>query len=105
MLAYQAGMAKFEGTETRVFGISTDNTPSQQAFAKQLNINFPLLSDFAKREVAAKYGVLIADRGFANRATFVVDRDGKIVHVEEGSSALDPSGAETACSRLAHRSR
>ncbi len=98
-------MAKFEGAGTKVFGISTDNTPSQQAFAKQLNLGFPLLSDFAKREVAAKYGVLIPDRGFANRATFVIDRDGKIVHIEEGSSALDPSGAETACSRMAHRTQ
>jgi peroxiredoxin len=104
MLAYQAGMSKFDGAETKVFGISTDNTPSQQAFAKQLNLNFPLLSDFAKRDVAGRYGVLIADRGFANRATFVVDREGKIVHIEEGSSAIDPTGAETACSRLAHRS-
>lgn len=103
MLAYQSGMAKFEGVESKVFGISTDNTPSQQAFAKQLNLTFPLLSDFAKREVAAKYGVLLPERGFANRATFVVGRDGKIVHIEEGSTAIDPTGAETACNRLAHR--
>jgi peroxiredoxin len=103
MLAYQAGIAKFEGAETKVFGISGDNTPSQQAFAKQLNLAFPLLSDYATRETMAKYGVLVPNRGFANRATFVVDRDGKIVHIEEGNSALDPTGAETACSRLSHR--
>jgi alkyl hydroperoxide reductase subunit AhpC len=53
--------------------------------------------------VAAKYGVLIPERGFANRATFVVGPDGKIVHIEEGSGAIDPTGAETACNRLAHR--
>ena len=103
MLAYQAGIAKFEGSEAKVLGISTDNTPSQQAFAKQLNVSFPLLSDFAKREVTAKYGVLIPERGFANRATFVVDKEGKIVHIEEGTAALDPTGADTACSRLAHK--
>jgi peroxiredoxin len=102
-LAYQAGYAKFQNTETKVFGISADNTPSQAEFAKQLKLQFPLLSDFAKRETLAKYGVLIPERGFANRATFVIDRDGKIVHIEEGSSAIDPTGAETACSRLAHR--
>jgi hypothetical protein len=38
--------------------------------------------------------------GVANRATFVVDLDGKIQHIEEGSAAIDPTGAETACSRL-----
>ena len=86
-----------------MFGISADNTPSQAEFAKQLKLAFPLLSDFARREVIAKYGVLWPDRGFANRATFVVDKEGKIEHIEEGSSALDPTGAETACSRLAHK--
>jgi peroxiredoxin len=105
MLAYQAGIAKFEGNDVKVFGISTDNTPSQQAFAKQVNASFPMLSDFSKREVAKSYGVLIESMGMANRATFVVDKDGKIVHIEEGSSAIDPTGADTACSRLAHKAQ
>jgi alkyl hydroperoxide reductase subunit AhpC len=38
--------------------------------------------------------------GVANRATFVVDIDGLIQHIEEGSAAIDPTGAEAACSRL-----
>ena len=103
MLAYQAGIAKFDGVETKVFGISTDNTPSQKEFASKLNLSFPLLSDFSKREVAKEYGVLIPTAGVANRATFVIDKDGKIQHIEEGSGAIDPTGAETACSRLAHK--
>ena len=92
-----------EGIETQVFGISADNTPSQKAFAEKLNLTFPLLSDFAKRQVAADYGVLIADRGFANRATFVIDKEGRIQHIEEGSAAIDPTGAETACARIHHK--
>jgi peroxiredoxin len=103
MLAYQAGIAKFDGNETKVFGISTDNTWSQKEFAKQVNASFPMLSDFATRSAAKEYGVLIPELGMANRATFVVDKDGKIAHIEEGQSALDPSGADTACSRLAHK--
>lgn len=65
----------------------------------------PLLSDFSKRDVAKEYGVLIAEVGVANRSTFVVDKEGKIVHIEEGNSAIDPSGAELACSRLGHKSQ
>ena len=103
MLAYQAGIAKFDGVDTKVFGISTDNTPSQKEFAAKTNITFPLLSDFSKREVSKDYGVLIPAAGIANRATFVVDMEGKIQHIEEGSGAIDPTGAETACSRLAHK--
>ena len=103
MTAYQAGIAKFTGVETRVFGISTDNVPSQKEFAAKLSLTFPLLSDFAKRQVAADYGVLMPSTGVANRATFVVDQEGKIQHIEEGSGAIDPTGAELACSRLSHK--
>jgi peroxiredoxin len=102
MLAYQAGIAKFEGVDTQVFGVSTDNSPSQKEFADKLKLAFPLLSDFSKRQVAKDYGVLIAESGVANRSTFVIDKEGKIQHIEEGSGAIDPTGAETACSRL-HR--
>ena len=61
MLAYQSGIAKFDASETKVFGISTDNTPSQKEFAAKTNVQFPLLSDFAKRKVAADYGVLMVE--------------------------------------------
>ena len=103
MQAYQAGIARFEGAETKVFGVSTDNLPSQRIFAQQNNLSFPLLSDFAKRQVAAAYGVLSVEQGVANRATFVIDKEGKITYIEEGNTAIDISGAEGACSRLAHK--
>jgi peroxiredoxin len=103
MLAYQAGIAKFEGADTQVFGISTDNTPSQKEFAEKNKLTFPLLSDFSKREVSTEYGVLIPEYGVANRATFVIDKEGRIQQIEEGKTAIDPTGAETACSRLHHK--
>jgi len=96
-------MPKFDSSETKVFGISTDNTPSQAEFANKNNVTFPLLSDFAKRTVTAAYGVLIPELGVANRATFVVDKEGKIAWIQEGNQAIDPTGADTACSRLAHK--
>jgi len=101
-------MPKFDGSETKVFGISTDNTPSQKEFAAKNSVTFPLLSDFAKRSVATAYGVLITQgvgEGMANRATFVVDKEGKISYIQEGSSAIDPTNADTACSRLAHKDK
>ena len=104
MLAYQAGIAKFEAADTKVFGISTDNTPSQREFALKNNSSVPQLSDFSKREVSEAYGILNRDAGVSNRATFVVDKEGKIIYIQEGNEAIDPSGAETACSRSAHKS-
>ncbi len=99
MKAYQAGIAKFEGMETQVYGISTDNSPSLRVFAEQTGASFPLLSDFM-RAVSKQYGVLVEARGVANRSTFVIDMEGKLAFVEEGNTAVDPAAAETACSRL-----
>ena len=67
------------------------------------NITVPFLSDFSKREVSAAYGVLNKDAGVANRATFVIDKEGKITYIEEGNTAIDPTGATEACSRSAHK--
>jgi peroxiredoxin len=96
-------MSKFDASETRVFGISTDNTWSLKEFAAKNNATFPLLSDFAKRQVSKDYGVLSPEAGVANRATFVVNKEGKIAYIQEGTAAIDPTGADTACSWLAHK--
>lgn len=103
MQGYQLNLSKFEGSGAQVFGVSTDNTPSQRRFAEDLKVAFPMLSDFATRQASKDYGILIAERGIANRATFVVDKDGRIQHIEEGQGAVDITGAETACSRLAKK--
>jgi len=100
MTAYGANLSKFEGMDTQVFGVSTDNSPSQKVFATQTNATFPMLSDFLDRKVSKDYGVLMPARGLANRATFVVDKEGKIAFIEEGSAAVDISNTEMACSRL-----
>jgi peroxiredoxin Q/BCP len=86
-----------------VFGVSTDNVPSQREFGTKIGSTVPFLSDFAKRETATAYGVLNKDAGVANRATFVIDQDGKITYIEEGNTAIDPIGATDACSRSAHK--
>ncbi len=87
---------------TQVFGISSDNLPTLKHWSDEhLKLSFPLLSDF-QRKASAAYGILMPS-GVANRATFVIDIDGTIQHIDEGSAALDPTGAETACSRLKKR--
>ena len=99
MNAYQAGIAKFEEAGAQVFGISTDNLPTLRHWSEEeLKTTFPLLSDF-QRKASAAYGIL-QPSGVANRSTFVIDIDGKIQHIEEGSAAIDPTGAATACSRI-----
>jgi peroxiredoxin Q/BCP len=47
--------------------------------------------------VAARYGGVVPIVGVANRATFVVGRDGRIAEIVTGGDAIDPSRAIAAC--------
>ena len=82
--------------------MSVDSVPANREFAKQLEITFPLLSDF-KRTVVKDYGVFNEEQGFGNRATFVIDKEGIIRHIDEGNVAIDPTSAADACNVLTHR--
>jgi len=99
MTAYQAGIAEFNGVEAQVVGISTDDLDTLKRWSTELKTAFPMLSD-ANRKVSGQYGVLAGVLGFANRTTFVIDTEGRIQHIEEGSAALDPAGAATVCKRI-----
>ncbi len=103
MKAYQAGMQKFQDAGAKVFGVSTDNTPSLKEFVAKLGLPFPLLSDFLDRHVTKAYGIYIEKYGIANRVTFVIDKEGKIDFIEQGGDAIKIMGAGDACSRLAHK--
>jgi peroxiredoxin len=76
-----------------------DSPFANKRFAQDLGVTFPLLSDF-KRKAAKDYGVLNEEGGYATRATFVVDKEGIIRHIEQGNAAIDPTGAYQACSML-----
>ena len=61
---------------------STDPIEENTKFGAEQKADFPLLSDPTK-EVATKYGVLNAQRGFANRWTFYIGKDGKILAIDK----------------------
>lgn len=97
MQAYQADIAKFDEKDTQILGISMDSSPANKRFAEDIAVTFPLLSDW-KRNVVKDYGLLDENSGYSARATFVVDKEGIIRSIEEGRTAIDPSGAYQACS-------
>jgi peroxiredoxin len=102
MKAYQADIAKFEGSDTQVFGVSIDSPYANAEFAKQIGVTFPLLSDI-KHTVVKDYGTFNEDGGYGNRATFVIDKDGIIQHIDEGNVAIDITGAADTCNILSHK--
>jgi peroxiredoxin len=69
--------------DVEVFPISVDAVDSLREFRHKHAMQATLLSDF-RREVSAAYGVLFGDYGFANRAYFLIDKDGLVrwAHVE-----------------------
>src|SRR5215510_14619609 len=105
MKAYQADIAKFTDAETQVFGISVDSVPvlnhwSQELAPETKGLHFPLLSDFKQRKVVKDYGIFNEAQGFGSHATFVIDKEGVIRHIEEGNTEIDPSAAFQACSLI-----
>ena len=73
---------KFAGAGAEVVGISVDSRHVQRAFKRDEKLKATLLADFNPRgAVAQKYGVYLEDLGFANRGTFVIDRNGKVASV------------------------
>jgi len=94
-------------SDTAVFGVSMDSPAANAAFAKQINIKFPLLSDM-NRKMLTSYGILKGydvqgdNYQWALRVNIVIDKDGIIQHIEGGDSAVDPNTAESVCLDL-HR--
>jgi peroxiredoxin len=97
--AYQSDIAKFEKSNTQVLGISVDSFAANRRFKEDIGATFPLLSDF-KRKAVRDYGVFDEEGGYGTRATFTVDKDGIIRHIEQGKEAIDPTGAYQSCSAL-----
>lgn len=80
---YQKLLDRFEQYDAQLLCISVDSIPCHKAWAKSLGgISFPLMSDYYPHgAVAQKYGVF-HERGFAERAVFLIDKEGVIRFVE-----------------------
>jgi peroxiredoxin len=94
MSALRDAIERFAGKNAQVLGVSMDDLDTQTRFAKSLNLPFPLLAD-PKGEAAEAYGV--KNGSYANRVTFVIGPDGKVLKLIEGKDALDPTLAVDAC--------
>lgn len=89
--------------------MSMDSPAANAAFAKQIGVKFPLLSD-PDGQIERQYGVLIKKANIkgvkyalARRTSFVIDKRGIIRHVEISSTALNPNNAVTFCLTMKHR--
>ena len=94
-------LSMFKSNGIELIGISADSKATLRAFAEAEGYDFTLLADFWPHGAVAKeYGVFLEEKGYANRATFLIDINGIIRasfitapgearHIEEYRAALD----------------
>lgn len=79
-------LTSYNNMNAQVFGISVDSLYAQDRFKKELNLNFPLLSDFNK-EVSTMYDTIYETfsndmKGVSKRSAFLIDKEGIIRYAE-----------------------
>jgi peroxiredoxin Q/BCP len=77
--ALRDAAGELEKRSTAIIGVSADGLDSHGRFATNNELTFPLLADTDGR-IADAYGVL-KDSGRAERATFLIGKDGSLLHV------------------------
>ena len=77
MSAFSEDYAQFQSADTVVLPISVDSVPTLKEFKAKEHISVDLLSDF-KREVSRRYGTLLEERFYSNRAYVLIDRSGVV---------------------------
>jgi peroxiredoxin len=82
----------FADSGSELIAVSVDSKYALRAWAEEQHYEFTLLADFWPHgAVARTYGAFLEERGYADRATFVVDVDGII----RASFATAPGEART----------
>lgn len=105
---YNEVLPEFHKHDAELLGISVDGAWCHAAFARHRNLHFPLLADFEpKGAVAKSYGAYRDREGVAERALFVIDRDGVIFWSYCSPIAVNPGadGILDALERLSERSK
>ena len=79
LCALRDNLNLFKDHAVELIGISVDSKYTLRAWAEQEGYDFTLLADFWPHgEISKEYGVFLQEKGFANRATFVIDESGII---------------------------
>src|ERR1700757_4890066 len=98
MKNFQANLKTLEASDTQVLGVSMDSAFSNKAFADQIGVTFPLLSDWGGK-VTHEYGIYLDKYQAARRVNFLIGKDGKILEEQVDKEAIDPTKIVTACER------
>jgi peroxiredoxin len=104
MRNFQQNLTKLEAAGTQVLGVSMDSPFANKAFADQNGVGFPLLSDMGGKTIR-EYGLYKEYDKFntklpgARRATYLIDKNGKVAEMQVDQDAVDPTKTVVACER------
>lgn len=87
--SFRDAQEEYQGKDVVILGVSADDESSHQAFTQKYNLNFPLLADTHKTLITA-YDV--DGGGYAKRVTYVIDPNGKIIHVDANVNTASHAG-------------
>ncbi len=79
-------MGDLQKADVEVVGVSFDDAESHRAFIAKHNLNFNLLAD-TEGKIADAFGVRMPDRARAKRVSFLIGKDGKVLHVTDSPNA------------------
>ena len=107
MSSLQDRIDEFRRSGVEVYGLSVDTHFAAAAWAKELGLTFPMLSDF-NREGMTALGITLDEfigyRNISHRAIIIVDRDRVMRYVDVAPirGMPDPDAALNAARALAH---
>ena len=78
-------MGDLQKDNVDVVGVSFDSADSHKKFAARYNLNFSLLAD-PDGKIADAYGVRMAGKSMAQRVSFLIGTDGRIIHVTDAGN-------------------
>jgi|GEM_PF-110001 len=96
--AYTARHSDIEKLQGRVLAFSTDDAATLKRFKDELKAPFPFIPD-PEGKVVEAYDVKMPLVTVSKRYTFVVGEGRKVLKVDSGGDAIDPSGAITSCTQ------
>lgn len=83
LCAVRDDLPSFQNDDVQILAVSVDHAFTLKAWSDAQGYQFPLLADFWPHgKVSQDYGVFNAERGFALRGTFLVDKTGIVRFAE-----------------------
>ena len=91
-------LPQFEAANAQVVGVSADHAATLDAFVKNTGTKHLLLSDF-RRQMLPAYGAMVTDEKspiyrYAQRAYFILDKNGTVRWAKVQTNPLDLLNAE-----------